>query len=165
MERIVIYDRMNRPTVLAVSESDIESMSVQVIAGDEVVHITTTDDRYIWMDSNYLRQGETSDEDCTYSLDDLDAIHKWNQFDFNPNQRYSSQRICHNGKLTVSGVTTVADEVKNLDACMQKLIEIEKILSADCSGIDHVRSAKSFVGSAMLLIDAARREITHEVSA
>lgn len=168
MDRIVIYDRMNRPTVLGVSESDIESMSVEVIAGDEKVHITTFDNRYIWIDSNYLRQGETSEDDTIYSLNDLDAIHQWNQFNFNPNQQYSKQRTCFNNKplnnsTTISGTTTVANEIKNLNSCMQKLVEIEKMLSADCSGIDHVRSAKSFVGSAMLLIDAARREITHEM--
>lgn len=163
MDRIVIYDRMNRPTVLSVNESDIESMSVEVIAGDEKVHITTFDNQYIWIDSNYLRQGETSEDDTIYSLNDSDTIHQWNQFNFNPNQQYSKQRACFNNSTTISGTTTVADEVKNLNSCMQKLVEVEKMLSADCSGIDHVRSAKSFVGSAMLLIDAARREITHEM--
>lgn len=169
MAKIVIYDRINRPTVLSVNEEDVASMTVQVIAGDEVVHITTYDDRYIWMDSNYLRLGEISDDDWTYSLSDPDTIYQWNQYEFNANQRYSEQRVCVNDKLhktatTVSGAVTTSEEIQNLNTCMEKLVEAEKMLSADCSGIDHVRSAKSFVGSAMLLIDAARREITHEVS-
>lgn len=47
--------------------------------------------------------------------------------------------------------------MKDYNLMMGMLKDVEKMLSKDTSGEDHVRSAKSYVGAAMLLLAAAKR--------
>lgn len=138
---------------LECNEKDIKSITVKVLSGDEVVDVMTKNNISYHYDAA-IDRGVNFFEG-NYVLNSPKLINAWLNWSPHDESSYSYGRMEMMTKLLE---LDSGSESTSIDSLIDQLKEIEDVLAADSSGIEYVRTSKFYVGAALLLLNAAKKE-------
>lgn len=154
-----IYNYANEPVekeLKGYDKEDIKYILIVVTSGDEIVQIMTKDNLTYSYDASDYRSLDFYDG--KYVLDTPELIDAWLKWRVKKEDRSATWSYIRMKEMIKLAETPTDKSNSSIDFLIDQLKAIEDVLAADSSGIEYVRSSKFYVGAALLLLNAAKRE-------